>query len=1027
MLRAARPLSRRPLPLARRFLATPASPIDTSNLSSLPEPGLKLKGFTLQRTKHVPELELSALQFKHDKTGAEYLHVAREDSNNVFAIGFKTNPPDATGLPHILEHTTLCGSKKYPVRDPFFKMLNRSLSNYMNAFTASDHTIYPFATTNQTDYMNLMDVYLDATLFPLLQETDFKQEGWRLGPENPQDKESPILFKGVVYNEMKGQMSDRGYLFYKRFQDHLIPALNNSGGDPAFIPDLTLEQLRNFHKDHYHPSNSKIFSYGNFSMEPTLEKLDEKLTHFDQISIDTDLKVPITIDKPIEVTVEGPVDRLSSETEQIITSLSWITCDTTDVVENFGLLVLSSLLLDGYGSPLYKALIERNIGGAYSPNTGYDAGNAKGIFTIGLQNVKTENEKLVAKEILDELHKVRQNGFDKQKVDGILHQLEISLKHKTANFGMSLMHRLQPSWFNGIDPFDTLKWNEIVAQFREQYGKGDYLEGLIEKYLLNGKTFSFTMLPSPNYEEGLEQAESQRLQERVEGLGGLEKATELLGAEELELTEVQEKAKSQDASCLPTLHVKDIPRAVDKVDFRLNKIQDVDVQWRIAPTNGLTYFRAYVKLDGYLNAEQRMHLPLYAAALFRLGTARKTMEEIEDRIKLKTGGISCSPYISTDPSNLEQHYEGLVFAGYCLDSNVAEMLELLRTVIVETSFGRISKLHNLVKGMASGGMDEVAERGHAYAQGLASSYLTNASAASEYIGGISQVKLIADLASSEMYFGAVKHIEQIGLIPQQRGNDMRIAITCGQEAVADNEMHVRKYLDGLVSGRLEPSQKEFEALEIDQKKTFVPMPFQVNYSGVALKTVPFVHKDTAALSVLAKMLTHKHLHHEIREKGGAYGGGASNSWRTGLFRFYSYRDPNPLNTLQVVRESGQVAVDKDWTERDLEEAKLSLFQDIDAPRSVNQEGMSNFLDGVTEEMKAAKREEVLDTTVDDVRKVAQKYIVEQFDQKLDSTVVIGDINSASKAGLFEDNDESWNTYDMGGSSKAPSKQAKVML
>ncbi|EPS43103.1 hypothetical protein H072_2929 [Dactylellina haptotyla CBS 200.50] len=1026
MLRAARPLVRR-LPLSRRSLATAGGPIDTANLASLPEPGLKLSGFTLQRAKHVPELELSALHFRHDKTGADYLHVAREDSNNVFAIGFKTNPPDATGLPHILEHTTLCGSKKFPVRDPFFKMLNRSLSNYMNAFTASDHTIYPFATTNNADYANLMDVYLDATLFPLLQETDFKQEGWRLGPENTADKESPIEFKGVVYNEMKGQMSDRGYLFYKRYLDHIVPALNNSGGDPAFIPDLTLEQLRTFHKEHYHPSNSKIFSYGNFPLTSTLERVDEKLSHFQQIPVDSELKMPITIDEPMSVTVEGPVDRLADSAEQAIMSFSWITCDVNKVVENFGLHVVSQLLMDGYGSPLYKALIEAGLGASYSPNTGYDTSHAKGIFSIGVQGMKEANAHEVSSTIMQTLKKARAEGFESQKVEGILHQLEISLKHKTANFGMNLMHRVQPNWFVGVDPFDTLKWNEIVSEFREKYDAGGYLEGLIEKYMLNGNSLKFKMTAAPDYEAKLEQAENDRLGESVEKLGGPEKAWEMLKVEEEELQDVQEKAKSQDPSCLPTLHVKDIPRQVEPIQLERNQIDGVDVQWRIAPTNGLSYFRLFVNFDEYSD-ELRQHLPLYAGSIFRLGTANKSEGMIEDEIKLKTGGISCTPYVTTDPNDLNKCSEGILFTGHCLDKNFPEMLDLLRSVIVETEFGRISKLHSLVKGMSSGAIDGIAERGHSYANGYASAFLTNAGRANESIGGLTQIKMINDLASSETYFHARKLIEEIGKIPQSRASSMRIAVTCGQEAVEDNVRHIQTYLNGLAPEQTSFVKQYFPNLDISQRRILCPLPFQVNYTGTALRTVPYTHPDSAALSVLGNLLTHKHLHHEIREKGGAYGGGAGQGGLSGIFRFYSYRDPNPLTTVDVVRKSGEFAANKQWSERDLEEAKLSIFQGVDAPKSVTQEGMLRFLDGVTEEMKQTRRERLLDVTNEDVQRVAQEYIAKQFEEKQETTVVIGDEKMLDGVEEHpEDEDAPWTIFGMNPEVAARKGPARVEL
>ena len=465
-----------------------------TDLAQYPKPGEHLHGFTLKRSKQVPELELTALHFEHDKTGAEYLHIARDDSNNVFSIGFKTNPPDATGVPHILEHTTLCGSEKYPVRDPFFKMLPRSLSNFMNAFTSSDHTTYPFATTNAQDFKNLMSVYLDATLHPLLKEHDYTQEGWRLGPENPEaaaeGAPSDIIFKGVVYNEMKGQMSDASYLYYIRFFEHLFPALNNSGGDPQKMTDLTYDQLKNFHAEHYHPSNSKILTYGDMPLGDHLEKIGKELESFQRISPDREAKLPISLeDGARSVIIQGPVDPLMPAESQYKTSVTWLMGDTSNVLENFSLSLISSLLMDGYGSPLYRNLIEAGLGPDYSPNTGYDGSARRAVFSVGLNGVKAENVPEVQETIFQTLKEVHQKGFEQQKIDGILHQLELGLKHKTANFGMSIMQRLKPSWFNGVDVFDSLAWQRTLDAFKAECAKGGYLEGLMDKYLLTDKVW----------------------------------------------------------------------------------------------------------------------------------------------------------------------------------------------------------------------------------------------------------------------------------------------------------------------------------------------------------------------------------------------------------------------------------------------------------------------------------------------------------------------------------------------------------
>lgn len=306
----------------------------------------------------------------------------------------------------------------------------------MNAFTAGDHTTYPFATTNVVDYNNLRDVYLDATLHPLLKESDFKQEGWRVGPEDVSDDKSPLLFKGVVYNEMKGQMSDASYLFYIRFQDHIFPSLNNSGGDPEKITDLRLEELREFHRKHYHPSNSKIYTYGDIPIATHLERLDGKLSAFGKIKAEQELREPIKLDAPQRVYTYGPHDPLMDKDSQYKTSVSWIMNNTSDVVETFSLRVLSTLLLDGYGSPMYQGLIDAKLGSDFSPNTGYDTSSKTGILSIGLQNVRQEHLQKVEDTIHEVLKDMGTKGFDPKKVDGVLHQLELGLKHVSlVSFG----------------------------------------------------------------------------------------------------------------------------------------------------------------------------------------------------------------------------------------------------------------------------------------------------------------------------------------------------------------------------------------------------------------------------------------------------------------------------------------------------------------------------------------------------------------------------------------------------------------
>lgn len=886
-------------------------------------------------------------------------------------------------------------------------MLPRSLSNFMNAFTSSDHTTYPFATTNRQDFKNLMSVYLDATLHPLLNASDFTQEGWRIGPENPlaaasgdtqNATDNRLVFKGVVYNEMKGQMSDASYLYYVRFQDHIFPAIHNSGGDPQKITDLTHEQLRKFHADHYHPSNAKLFTYGDMPLADHLREIGARLDSFNQIDVDTDIKTPISLaGGPKYVTDKGPIDPLVPEDMQFKTSTTWLLGDSSDVIKTFSLGVLSSLLIDGYGSPLYRNLIEAGLGTDWSPNTGMDPSGRTIIYSVGLTGVKQDDVPKVKEAIFRTFSEAKEKGFDKIKVDGILHQLELGLKHKTAHFGMGLMQRLKPGWFNGVDPFDSLAWQDTISAFKAKYESGGYLEGLLEQYLLNDNTLTFTMEPTQSYGQELADEETARLASRIldttKKFPSEEEARQYLEARELELLEVQENARNQDLSCLPTVHVKDIPRRKERKETRHTSQGGAKVQWREAPTNGLTYFRAVNTFD-QLPDELREMIPLFSDAIMRLGTKDKTMEQLEELIKLKTGGIGVSYHSTTSPTDMQSYEEGLALSGYALDRNVPAMYELLQTIITETDFDSPEaekKIRQLLQSSASSAMDTVAGSGHSYARRFAEAGLTPAGRLREQVSGLTQVKLTTSLASrpaSESLQDVVQKLKTIQSFAISHGSNMRVALNCGPESSSINEEYLQRFLSGLPTHASNTSTTASPPSLSRNAKSFFPLPYQVYYSALSIPTVPYTHADGAALQILSQLLTHKHLHHEIREKGGAYGGGAYAQGLGGVLGFYSYRDPNPLNTIKIMREAGAWARDREWTDRDIEEAKLSVFQNVDAPESVSAEGMTRFLSGVDEEMQQRRRERLLDVTREDVRRVAEEYVVQRASQG--SLVVLGE-------------------------------------
>ncbi|EAW25333.1 pitrilysin family metalloprotease cym1 [Aspergillus fischeri NRRL 181] len=977
-----------------------------TSLDSFPNVGEKLHGFTVQEKKHVPELHLTAVRLKHDKTDADYLHVAREDKNNVFGIGFKTNPPDATGVPHILEHTTLCGSEKYPIRDPFFKMLPRSLSNFMNAFTSADHTTYPFATTNQQDFQNLLSVYLDATLHPLLKEEDFRQEGWRLGPEDPrfiltQREQSEgnlqsddVVFKGVVYNEMKGQISDANYLYYIKYRESICPSLNNSGGDPQYITDLTHQQLVDFSKRNYHPSNAKILTYGDMPLSGHLKQIGEVLDGFERGQADTGVKLPLDLSRgPLNVTVPGPIDTFASEDKQYKTSTSWYMGDTTDVVETFSVGILSSLLLDGYGSPMYRALIESGLGSSFTPNTGLDSSGRVPIFSVGLTGVSEADAPKVKTTIKRVFEESLSSGFNDEKIQGFLHQLELALRHKTANFGIGVMEKTLSSWFNGSNPMKELSWNEVIDEFKKKYEQGGYLESLMKKYLMNDNCLTFTMVGTPSYNKELDDQEmvrkEKKLSQLVERHGSVEQAVSALAEEELQLLKIQEEAQNADLSCLPSLRVEDISREKERKPVRESKVDDIDVVWREAPTNGLTYFQALNSFEE-LPDDLRLLLPLFNDCIMRLGTGDKSMEQWEDLIKLKTGGITTSTLHTSSPTELGKFREGLQFSGYALDSNIPDMLQILTTLVTETDFTSPhapAMIQELLRMTTNGALDAVAGSGHRYALNAAAAGLSRSFWVQEQQSGLAQLQATANLlrdaeSSPERLAELIDKLRLIQSFAISKGSGLRVRVVCEPSSASQNESVLQKWLAGLPRNRSPTSPLDHSGVNSVANRVFYDLPYKVYYSGLAMQTVPFIDPSSAPLSVLSQLLTHKYLHPEIREKGGAYGAGASNGPIKGFFAFTTYRDPNPVNSLKVFQNSGIFARDRAWSDRELAEAKLGIFQGLDAPMSVDEEGARYFMSGVTHEMDQRWREQVLDVTAKDVNEVAQKFLVEGSRQSI---------------------------------------------
>ncbi|KAJ3028397.1 UNVERIFIED_CONTAM: Presequence protease, mitochondrial [Siphonaria sp. JEL0065] len=990
----------------------------------------------LHQIKDIPDFALTAIQLKHQVTGADYLHIAKDDSNNVFTVGFQTTPMDSTGVPHILEHTTLCGSQKFPVRDPFFKMLNRSMSTFMNALTGSDLTMYPFSTENPTDFNNLFSVYMDAVFHPLLRRLDFKQEGWRLEHEVPTDASTPIVFKGVVYNEMKGVFSDVNNIYLTRLQQAMYPETTYghvSGGDPVNITDLTYEQLVAFHRKYYHPSNAKFVTYGNFPLLERLAAVDKIISPFGRVELE-----PITdvqpFNEPRRVTASCSPDAMGSPEKQCKLSISYLTNDGTvshfslcpadmadekpnihkDPFETFAVRMLTTLLTDGPSSPMYRALIETNIGTDYAASTGYDRTAKMTNFSVGLQGISQSDFSLVESKIKQVFQEAAKTGFEELRVESAIHQLELGIRHRRGNFGMGLSQSAIQNWIHGGEPIDALDVTKFITRLRPELKTPGFFESRIEKYFLQNKhQLVFTMEPTATFASQVESEEQERLARKVAALSDWEK--DEIVKDGVKLKEMQET--KEDPSCLPTLTLADVPVKGKTYPVSLfeTEAKDFPLHFRETATNGITYMTVTKSLEG-MNRELFNFLPLYSSALTALGTKETpSVPELDDKIRLTTSGITSSPSIQTSPTTLTTHSSTVHFGTSFLDPlNTAKAFSLFQQVIQgpPSTFSQETRerLRTVIAGIAANGMNSLADSGHRYAIGICGAGLTAAAKVKQSLGGLESVMFMNKLHEMgddgvELSFGKIQEITRFVLEGESRAKGILIT---GADAIEGNKKHVSSLVSGLgwslpkaVTTAASPT-KDFIRV---YQNTFVPLPFSVNYTGRAYLGVPYTHRDSPALQILAELMTSHFLHREVREKGGAYGGFGSYNNMDGLFSMASYRDPPGAGTRTLdAYDRGAIwgsEITKHLGQRELNEAKLSILSSLDAPISASQEGMTFYGTGLTDEARQTRRELILEASLEKIQEVAQQYIASQpYTQ-----AVLG----PSSEGLGA---EGWNVIDM---------------
>lgn len=943
--------------------------------------GKAISGYKVKRIVELSDINSFFYELNHIKTGSKHVHISNSDKENTFCVTFKTIPADSTGVAHILEHTVLCGSVKYSVRDPFFSMIKRSLNTFMNAFTASDWTMYPFSTQNRKDFYNLMEVYLDAVFFPLLEELSFRQEGCRLEIDSSGSKEPNLVYKGVVYNEMKGAMSSPDQVMARSILNALYPLTTygfNSGGEPAVIPTLTYENLKKFHSRHYHPSNAFFYTYGNMPLGESLSFIDEKvLNKFSSIDPETSVSSHPRWIKPKKMRYSYPLAKNEEPLKKNQVCMAWLTSDITDTFELLILVLLEHILLGNASSPLRKALIDSGLGSSLSDSSGYDPGNKDTMFVCGLKDVKESDADKIEKILFETLSGLVNNGIDKNLIESAIHQVEFHRKEVTNTpypYGIKLLLSFAGSWLHEGDPARILNLNADLQRLREELLTEPLFENRINKYFIENKHRALLTLAP---DQDMESRETERVVAELESIKagltkeGIEKIRE--DTKRLEMLQVTK----EDLSCLPTLEISDIPPSVEDIK-ESSSYGDIPVSCYEQPTGGILYFTAAAGTQ--LPAERLIPLvPFFCFAFSRIGTSLRGYSDMAQRIDLHTGGIGLSANARTGFDSSGSCIPFVSFNGKCLERNVDMMFDIVNELFFKHDFSDLLRLKNLLLEYRAGLESMVVPRGHSLAVSLASRNFTKASKLSEKWHGIHQLlfikKITEDICDEKIKIIA----DDLAVIASNimARNNLTTALIADSRSLSAALPKTLSLLKTLP----ENSLSGFLANEISIENGFTNEGWStssaVSFVAYVFDVVRMEHEDAPVLAVISRLLKSMYIHREIREKGGAYGGYSSYNSEDGLFSYASYRDPHIVNTLRVYKEAPAFIREGNFSNENIKEAILQVCSEIDRPDPPGVAARKAFyrkIVSLSDEMRERFKKGVLAVNREKVIDVSKKYL-----------------------------------------------------
>ena len=941
--------------------------------------GDSLHGFTVVSVDDIPEYRGRGIRLKHQVTGLDLYHLHNDDRENLFSFVFKTPASDNTGLAHIMEHCVLAGSEKYPVKDPFLSMMNGSMNTFLNAMTYPDKTVFPAASTVKKDYYNLMSVYADAVFFPLLKKEIFMQEGIRFEPSG----DGTALPAGVVFNEMKGSYSNHDSIASEYSYRLLFPDTSyryDSGGEPAAIPSLTYERFREFHRRYYHPSNCRIFLYGDI---PTVEQLEflqnNVLQGFSAGASAEDIDLQQAWDSPRRETVSCPAGTDGDDSGESGTTITinW-KCGSTE--DSFNILVfeiLTEALMGNMGSPIYKAVVESGIGEDLSPVSGLDTDLRELVFCIGVRGSSSGRIEEFERLVISELEKLADGGIPERSLKGAIHRVEFRNREIRggAPFGLRLMGRSLKGWLHGDAPDKTMGFEKPIKQLRDRLAENPrFFEELIRgRFIENMHRLTLCVEPEKSHNSRMETEITGAVADARKGFG-----SEELKAETDDFESFNTFQETPDppgmSECIPTLDMDDLPREIKRISTVKEYVGDVPVYVHDLFTNGIIYIDFAVDIRD-ISDEDGMLLPFLSRMICSSGLPGMPYDEVALELALKTGGLYTFLESSRTAGPQPVRKDYLFFRLKTLEKDLETAFSLAVDMMLKSEITDPARVRDLLYEMRNDFKSSVIPAGHSFCAVKAGAQFDRVLEREDEWRGSRQLIYINSLAGNrEGIPGLCKSLGQLRsrLFSRER---MTFNITCSSDFQAPVKGLVAGFVSGLPSEEL-PFEME---RDVENKPEFsygaLSVPSSVSYTARAIPAGRLGEDRHAHESILAHLLKTNELWESVRMKNGAYGVYASVNGTEGLMTVSTYRDPRPAANLGALEAALSSAEAGRYTGRDLKNAVITVVGRDTKPLSPGEESLIGFrreLYCISDEIRQQKREAMLNCSVEDIAAAAGK-------------------------------------------------------